>query len=907
MRKIIQIGLSLALLAPLSASMLKAKQSLSDDQTYRIVDVKKDGSLEIIQEYQNDKDAYKNYNQLLDQYDNLSLAYGTTYLEAETALVAFKKSNTCDVNVEYRDAKTGADGYTNGCYGGDGAYLASDEESVTFKLSGIVAKASIDDVTIVPFAQGRVSYYTVKNKRLYHYIKTNVEASGYSNILSLGIAPAALHEDVVYYSYDGHYFYQDYAMMINDYRSQSYEHAINAKEPYYNYYQYISHRSTSNYTHEDLSRAWQSAFGMNKTISAFVHDGSYTHLNLNESLLLQGSEAFFQYQNQYGVNAMMMLSLAMNESSYGRSSLAYSRNNLFGHAAYDEDVDSNATGYRKVADSIYFHANHYISHSYLNPDNFTYHGAQFGNKTGGLNVSYASDPYWGEKAAQFYLNIDEALGSKDYEAYRIGVSYQKDVAIKKAASEGSSTIYQVPQHQETSFIILKEVESNQGLWYQVALDLPVLENNVNRIYDFNKAVGYVKASDLDYASKTKPTPKEYINIHFDAGKGSYYPNQQVVTLSVEKNHIPAMTAPEYSQHHFIGYQKEIAPATEETTYQAQYLKIDNVEVVGSPQTEYYVGEYLNLSNLILKVTCQDQVFEFPLTSDHTSGFTSRTIGKRQYVVTYNGYQIPISYEVKEFSDTLKGSMVSQAASIIAACEANNSQLSAENHEKLQALFTQIQETKQNPLDIATLRYLDRVNEPYNQPRISVVFNDNPYDLQVSGLSFQDIPTSFLTSYVPVTIQVNLNATNKYKELIERATATNYYHLEDLFEIDLKADFSHLELQHEMVYSLQKPTDHENKLYRILEVNKDGEVKQVASEQSKERITFKAKQGTFALVSISQAGLEDTFDFTEVYHQGRSMKNYISLIQTIAIAAGTVSIIVVGGIIFFILKRKKKQK
>lgn len=35
----------------------------------------------------------------------------------------------------------------------------------------------------------------------------------------------------------------------------------------------------------------------------------------------------------------MMLSLALNESASGRSALSYNRNNLFGHAAYDSDVE----------------------------------------------------------------------------------------------------------------------------------------------------------------------------------------------------------------------------------------------------------------------------------------------------------------------------------------------------------------------------------------------------------------------------------------------------------------------------------------------------------------------------------------------------------------------------------------
>ena len=57
----------------------------------------------------------------------------------------------------------------------------------------------------------------------------------------------------------------------------------------------------------------------------------------------------------------MMLSLALNESASGRSALSYNRNNLFGHAAYDSDVEKNASRYLRVSDSIYAHAAHYLS------------------------------------------------------------------------------------------------------------------------------------------------------------------------------------------------------------------------------------------------------------------------------------------------------------------------------------------------------------------------------------------------------------------------------------------------------------------------------------------------------------------------------------------------------------------
>lgn len=34
-----------------------------------------------------------------------------------------------------------------------------------------------------------------------------------------------------------------------------------------------------------------------------------------------------------------------------------------------------------------------------------------------MNVSYASDPYWGEKAAQYFYEMDHAMGDQDHNRY----------------------------------------------------------------------------------------------------------------------------------------------------------------------------------------------------------------------------------------------------------------------------------------------------------------------------------------------------------------------------------------------------------------------------------------------------------------------------------------------------------
>lgn len=61
------------------------------------------------------------------------------------------------------------------------------------------------------------------------------------------------------------------------------------------------------------------------------------------------------------------------------------------------------------ADSVREFTRNYISRGYSDPSDWTYFGGYLGNKQLGANVKYASDPFWGEKAAQHAFAIDYEL------------------------------------------------------------------------------------------------------------------------------------------------------------------------------------------------------------------------------------------------------------------------------------------------------------------------------------------------------------------------------------------------------------------------------------------------------------------------------------------------------------------
>ena len=73
------------------------------------------------------------------------------------------------------------------------------------------------------------------------------------------------------------------------------------------------------------------------------------------------------------------------------------KNNLFGLNAVDSSPGESANSYSDVSTCLKDFAETYMSKRWLKPGYGTYKGAFVGNKASGINLHYASDPYWGEK------------------------------------------------------------------------------------------------------------------------------------------------------------------------------------------------------------------------------------------------------------------------------------------------------------------------------------------------------------------------------------------------------------------------------------------------------------------------------------------------------------------------------
>lgn len=343
---------------------------------------------------------------------------------------------------EYTEYKTGASGYLCGAVGADGAYLGSSNGKVRFMIAGVIGEVDESKVQVADLddAQSYSSYYA-DSTTLVHHICMDMTTPGWGASVMVGMRPDYLTAGTTYYSYDGHYFYTSYSRMLSDYQSDTRSHAVNAGNPYYNYYQYLPLRTVTEYSGSELN--------------SFIN----TYAGSSSKMYSTGS-TFVNYQNTYGTNALLMASVAACESGWGKSYYALNRNNLFGLNAVDGDT-GQASAFNSVDGCIKDFSETYLSKRYLRPGYTYYHGAFLGDKASGVNVSYASNPYWGEEIANVAWNLDKAGGYKDKAKYTIGIKdtdniTHNNVNVRKEASTSTAVLYTTGSHSNYSVLIRGE-------------------------------------------------------------------------------------------------------------------------------------------------------------------------------------------------------------------------------------------------------------------------------------------------------------------------------------------------------------------------------------------------------------------------------------------------------------------
>lgn len=386
----------------------------------------------------------------------------------------------------YTEVGTGFDGYTNGAYGADAAYLGTSNGKVKFMLSGVVGWVDADDVQVIDFSSAKSSScYKVSGGRLIHYITCDMTTPGHATSLDNGKAPSYLKSGTTYYSYDGHYFYTSYSTMLNDYTKGVRTNSVNKSNPYYNYFQYLPLRSETSYSSSSLNTL------LNERISDYTS---------SSSKMKNTASTFLKYQNTYGVNALLSIGVAGNESAWGTSTICKEKNNLFGLNAVDTSPGTSANTYATIDECIKQFTESYMSKGYLNPNDWRMKGAFLGNKGSGINVSYASDPYWGEKAANMAYSLDKNGGREDEGKYTIGIkdtinTNHTDVYVRNNSSTSATKLYSTDEYSNYAVLILNSKPTNS--FYKIQSE-PVLNSSRTAIsssgkYDFDNMYAYISS------------------------------------------------------------------------------------------------------------------------------------------------------------------------------------------------------------------------------------------------------------------------------------------------------------------------------------------------------------------------------------------------------------------------------
>ena len=228
------------------------------------------------------------------------------------------------------------------------------------KISGLSGYMNKSDLVAVSSDSDFIPHYATDGNYLYHELSpyASIRVAPHSSSMTIGKK---------YYSADGKNFEN-----------------FTVENPFL----FRDLRKPTNYTAEELDKV-------------------YSLMNIKGSRLAGKGAIFKEAEERYQINALYLIAHSAIESSWGRSQIAKDKNNFFGIAAYDTTPYDSAKSFDDVDKGI-LGAAKWIRENYID-NGRTY----LGNKASGMNVLYASDPYWGEKIASIMMRINSQLGEKD--------------------------------------------------------------------------------------------------------------------------------------------------------------------------------------------------------------------------------------------------------------------------------------------------------------------------------------------------------------------------------------------------------------------------------------------------------------------------------------------------------------
>lgn len=314
-------------------------------------------------------------------------------------------------------------------------YLDSDDKKIKVQIADADTVGFIKSTEAMliptPLITNR-TYYEVVNGELRHVIFNHLRRTTGSYMF--GPAPKQMSNGETYISWNGIDF-----VGINNNKTISYTQ----------YFNYLPLHTKSNYTAEELN--------------AYV-----AHVRPQSPLRNLG-HVFIEAQELYGVNALYLFAKAIHESDFAMSKIAVEKNNLFGLNATDSDPEGNADTFESMEGCI-MHAARFLSTTYFSFGTWRYNGVVLGNKSKGLNVRYASDPYWGQKIAGHMNRIDRFHNRKDYNKYAIGLTTSASLNVRHQPVVSPSTVQFTYPRAGYYVAILEETAQPDGTWFKIISD-----------------------------------------------------------------------------------------------------------------------------------------------------------------------------------------------------------------------------------------------------------------------------------------------------------------------------------------------------------------------------------------------------------------------------------------------------
>jgi beta-N-acetylglucosaminidase len=346
-------------------------------------------------------------------------------------------------------------------------FLDAGESWVKVKFNNTIGYFKMGDVTLHPSVKVTgYSYYLAESGKLTHYTyNVNTGAYGAYWYGSSGSLPNGKYK-----STDGH-------TMKSVTTGQIYDK--------YQYFNVMPLYTRTSYTAEQLNN--------------FVKTNKPS--TYGSTPLETMGQAFKNVEAKYNVNAMYLLAHAIHESAWGTSALARDKKNLFGLKAYDGTAYESGASFPTYEACLEELVTEYLikPNSGYFMESWKANGEVLGNKELGMNVRYASDPYWGQKIAGYMYRADKFLGSKERNAHKIAVTLPAYTNVRSdTTATVNNKLYQIAK-AGTPVLVLNQVASrtNEGNWLEIAPE------NLNGA---NYAKAYVYSDGYTYGTNMKLLP-----------------------------------------------------------------------------------------------------------------------------------------------------------------------------------------------------------------------------------------------------------------------------------------------------------------------------------------------------------------------------------------------------------------